>query len=332
MKLSGFTLNRLLVVMRGIVTETLAISFDLFKIMVPILLLVKALELLGATTYLAALISPVMSTLGLPPEMGIVWAGTMLSNIYTGMVLFVSEPSSSLLSVQQITLLGLLMLIAHSMPVELRVAQKIGVSIVVSFIVRVITAYSAAWVYFKGMQYFSPDPRTANILWKPVIEHQTLPAWLISQAGMLVQIVIIIAALVILLRVIRVLKLDRLIHFVLRPILPFLGLTEKAVNVVLVGVTLGLSYGGGMLIQESRQGALGARELFFSVCLLLLCHGLIEDTLLILLLGADIYGILVFRLVFSFVLIAAMVYLLRHKEDDFFKRRLLNRNYRASPS
>jgi len=318
--------------LRSIGSETVRICFDLFKIMIPILLLVKALELLGATDYLATLLSPMMGALGLPAEMGIVWAGTLLSNIYTGMVLFVSEPSASELSVQQVTVLGLLMLIAHSLPVELRVAQKIGVSLILSLVIRMLTAYAAAWLYFWMTRYLSGASEPAVILWNPNIEHehQTLFAWLVSQAGMLLQIVVIVAILVVMLRIIRFLKLDRLIHLVLRPILPLLGLTEKAVNVVLVGMTLGLSYGGGLLIQEGRQGGLSARELFFSVCLLLLCHGLIEDTLLILLLGADIYGILVFRLIFSFALIAIMVYLLQHKESAFFARYLLNRNYQAS--
>ena len=316
--------------LRDVISETFTICFDLFKIMIPILLLVKILELFGMTSYLATIIAPIMSTLGLSPEMGIVWAGTLLSNIYTGMVLFVSEPVAYQLSVQQVTSLGLLMLIAHSFPVELRVAQKIGMPLVSGFMIRLLTAYGAAWLYSHVTQFFSVDTERAHIIWDPLIEHQSISAWLLSQARLLLQIVVIVAALVLMLRFIRVLKLDRLIHFILRPILPALGLTGKAVNVVLVGVTLGLSYGGGLLIQESRQGRLGARELFFSVCLLLLCHGLIEDTLLILLLGADIYGILIFRLVFSFMLIAIMVYLFRHKKDDFFSAYLLNRNYRSS--
>jgi hypothetical protein len=298
--------------------------------MIPILLLVKVLELLGATSYLAAIIAPVMSTLGLPPEMGIVWAGTLLSNIYTGMILFVSEPVANQLSVQQVTSLGLLMLIAHSFPVELRVAQKIGMPLVSGFMIRLLTAYGAAWSYSHITSFFPADTERAHILWDPLIEHQNISAWMLSQARLLLQIMIIIAALVLILRFVRMLKLDRLIHLILRPILPALGLTGKAVNVVLVGVTLGLTYGGGLLIQESRQGGLGARELYFSVCLLLLCHGLIEDTLLILLLGADIYGILIFRLAFSFILIAIMVYLFRHKKDDFFSAHQLNKNYRSS--
>lgn len=313
-------------------SEIVTISLGLFKIMVPVLLLVKLIEILGGTTYLAMLISPMMSSLGLPPEMGIVWAGTMLSNIYTGMVLFVSEPAAAQLSVAQVTLLGILMLVAHSMPIELSVARKIGVPLVFSLVFRLVAAWSAAWLYYKGLNLAGYESAPVDILWKPEIVQNGLIGWALTQLRLMLQIVLIIAVLVVALRLIRFLKLDRLIHLVLRPVLPLLGLTEKAINVVLVGMTLGLAYGGGMLIQESRRGNMDARELFFSVCLLLLCHGLIEDTLLILLLGADIYGILLFRLAFSFVLIAGMVFVLRHQGNTFFIQHLLNSNYRASES
>lgn len=297
--------------------------------MIPVIVLVKILELLGATHYLAEIISPIMSFVGLPPELGIVWAGTLLSNIYTGMVLFISAPVSADLTVIQVTVLGILMLIAHSLPVELRVAQKIGVSIGVSMFLRVAGAYLAAWIYLSIVRILGVSEIQAQILWNPVIAQQDLWQWAVSQIKLLMQIVIIISALVVLLKLIKALKIDRLIQFIVRPILPLLGLTDKAINITLVGFTLGLTYGAGLLIQESRSGKLGAKELFFTVCLLLICHGLIEDTLLILLLGADIYGVLVFRLIFSIGLIAMLVFALRSKGDQFFSKYLLNRNFQS---
>ena len=314
---------------REILTEIKTISFDLFKLMIPILVLVKVLELLGATSYLANLLSPMMSFVGLPAEMGIVWAGTMLSNIYTGMVLFISEPVSATLTTVQVTLLGILMLFAHSLPVELRVAQKIGLPIWMGLLFRLLIAYIAAWVFYKISYFVGVEDTPAALLWNPHIQPQTLLQWGLSQCKLFLQIILIIAALVMLLRVIRALRIDHLIHAVVRPVLPMLGLTEKAVNIALVGITLGLTYGGGMLIQESRHGKLGARELFFAVSLLLICHSLIEDTLLILLLGADTYGVLVFRVIFSFVVLASMVYLLRFQGEKFFMQYLLNRNYQT---
>ena len=245
----------------GLLAEVWSISRDLFKIMIPILLLVKALELAGFTTYLASLIAPLMAPLGLPAEMGIVWAGTLISNIYTGMVLFVTEPAAAALTGQQVTVLGILMLVAHSLPVELRVAQKIGVSLPLGLVLRLLAAYAAAWLYFQLASRIEPAALPAKTLWEPAIEQQSLLQWFVAQGELLVQIVLIIAALVVLLRLIRVLKLDRVIHFFLRPVLPWLGITPRAVNITLVGMTLGLTYGGGLLIQESRSGNLGTQEL-----------------------------------------------------------------------
>lgn len=305
-------------------------SRDLFKLMIPILLIVKLIEMMGGTDLLAKLIEPVMSSLGLPPEMGIVWAAAMLSNIYTGMVLFISEPLSASLTGSQVTVMGMLMLFAHSLPIELRVAQRIGLPLWLSFSLRTSVAYLGAWIYFQLSQFSFFTMARPKIRWQPGIEQQDLTAWLISNVILLGQIVLIIFVLVVLLRVIRLFQLDRLIHVLLAPVLPLLGLTNKAVNIVLVGMTLGLTYGGGLLIQESKQGLLDVRELFFSVCLLLICHSLIEDTLLVLLLGADIYGVLGLRVLLSLVLIALLVGGLRKRSQAFFTRFLMNRYYQAA--
>jgi len=321
--------NQIAVCLKQVLLETFTISRDLFKLMIPILLIVKLINLMGGTDLLAQLVAPIMSSLGLPPEMGIVWAGAMLSNIYTGMVLFISEPMSAGLTGSQVTIIGILMLFAHSLPVELRVSQRIGVSLWLSFLLRTVVAYLGAWIYFQLSQLPFLSVTRPRIRWQPVIEQQDLTGWLMSNLMLLGQIVLIIGVLVVLLRAIRLLRLDRLIHMLLAPVLPLLGLTNKAVNIVLVGITLGLTYGGGLLIQESKQGLLDVRELFFSVCLLLICHGLIEDTLLILLLGADIYGILGLRVLLSLVVVALLVAVLRGRSQSFFTRFLMNSYYQS---
>lgn len=321
--------KQIVVWLKEVTLETIMISRDLFKLMIPILLIVKLIEMVGGTDLLAQLIEPVMASLGLPPEMGIVWAAAMLSNIYTGMVLFISEPLSASLTGSQVTVMGMLMLFAHSLPVELRVAQRIGLPVYLSFSLRTGVAYLGAWIYFQLSQLSFFSFSRPRIRWQPVIEQQDLAGWLISNVILLSQIVLIIGVLVVLLRAIRLFRLDRLIHALLAPILPLLGLTNKAVNIVLVGITLGLTYGGGLLVQESKRGLLDVRELFFSVCLLLICHGLIEDTLLILLLGADLYGILGLRVLLSLLVIALLVASLRGRSQAFFMRFLMNRHYQT---
>ncbi|MEL4376031.1 hypothetical protein [Brucella cytisi] len=66
-----------------------------------------------------------------------------------------------------------------------------------------------------------------------------------------------------------------------------------------------------------------------------LCHSLIEDTLIVVALGADIYVVLFGRLIFSIVLVAIFARLLRGTGDAFFFRFLyrdtLHGNGRLEP-
>ena len=90
----------------------------------------------------------------------------------------------------------------------------------------------------------------------------------------------------------------------LRPFLRLLGISKDATNLTIIGITLGLSFGGGLLINEAKKGHISARDVFTAIMLLNLLHSLIEDTLLIMLIGADFYTIFWGRLVFSVLVIA----------------------------
>ncbi len=79
--------------------EIYQVSSTLFRIMVPVLLLVKLLEEMGAIYYLSLLLEPLMALVGLPESMGLVWATTLFTNIYGGMIMFFSVAQQETLSV-----------------------------------------------------------------------------------------------------------------------------------------------------------------------------------------------------------------------------------------
>tara|TARA_B100000780_G_C20737736_1_gene293057 strand:+ start:110 stop:373 length:264 start_codon:yes stop_codon:yes gene_type:complete len=87
-----------------------------------------------------------------------------------------------------------------------------------------------------------------------------------------------------------------------------MGIGKEASTITLVGITLGLSFGGGLLIKEAHAGHVSKKDVFTSLVFLGFCHSLIENTLLVILLGAHVSGILWFRLVFAFVFTCAMSY------------------------
>ena len=71
-----------------------------------------------------------------------------------------------------------------------------------------------------------------------------------------------------------------------------------------IGLLLGLTYGGALIIQATKDQDFTPRAKFLALSLLSLSHSLIEDTALMLALGADVWIVLVGRLVFTLALVA----------------------------
>jgi len=71
-------------------------------------------------------------------------------------------------------------------------------------------------------------------------------------------------------------------------------------------VLLGLTYGGALIIDEARKKNFPPRTLFLSLSWLSLSHSLIEDTAIMLALGADIWVVLVGRVILTLLIIAAL--------------------------
>src|SRR5690606_19090168 len=76
--------------------------------------------------------------------------------------------------------------------------------------------------------------------------------------------------------------------------------------VTTVGVLLGLTYGGALIIEEAKKQNFSARTRFLALSWLSLSHSLIEDTLLVLALGANIWVVLVGRVILTLLIVAAL--------------------------
>lgn len=276
----------------------------LIKVMLPAVIIVKLLDSLGASQYLASALSPLMSAMNLPNEMGLVWAAGMMVNVYTAMAVFYEVAQGQVISVAQISVLGLLILLTHAMPIEGSVSKACGVSWRWVIGLRIGSALVFGILLAQFYEATGMLQETATIAWQPEPRQGGLIPWVVEQIKLFVVIFFIIGASISVLRLLRVLGLEKFLHYLLDPLLKLIGVSKKAANVMVVGITLGLSFGAGLLLAESRSGTLGKRDILLSVCFLNLCHALLEDTFLILLLGADLTAILWFRLVIALGLIA----------------------------
>ncbi len=303
--------------------EVVTVSVPLFKLMIPIILLVKVLEEIGAITLLGQWLGPLMALVGLPEEMGLVWAATIATNIYGGMIVLYSVAADNTLTVAQMTALGGLLLMAHGLPIETRIAQLAGMRMRVAIITRMFGAFAFAWLLHIFYDQTQTLQEPAQMMWQPQPIPDGLVYWFLAQAKALVMIQIVIIILLTFLKIMRMLGVEKVIQWMLRPLLKLVGIGKEATTITLVGITLGIAFGGGLLIKEAHAGHVSKKDVFTSLILLGFCHSLIEDTLLVILLGAHLSGVLWFRLVFAFMFTSAMSYWLTKVGPEFQQKHLM---------
>jgi len=300
-------------VLANIVHESSKIFWVLFKVILPVVIIIRALELFGAIPYLAKFLEPLTSFIGIDGSLGLVWMAAILVNIYAGMAAFASLQSIFDYSVAETTILGLIILIAHSLPIEVAIAQKSRVSGLFNLLFRFINAVIAGKILnYIFIKFDLFNEKNQSILEIPEKITSNLD-WLILQSKNFFIIFLIIFLIISTINILKFIGLWQFIINILRIPLSYLGMSEKVANIILIGLTLGISFGGGFLIEESKKNNISKRDILLSLSFLSLCHSIIEDTILILLLGSHISGILFFRLIYTIVIIMFMKYLLDTK-------------------
>ncbi|MBF0481017.1 MAG: hypothetical protein HQK81_08895 [Desulfovibrionaceae bacterium] len=295
----------------GLVRDAAKVSLTLYKILIPVIIGVKICTELNLVPYLAAPLAPAMELLGLPGAMGLAWATAMLSNLYAGMAVFVAVlPQTGALTQAQVTVLGVVMLFAHNLIQEGAVTKRCGAGFWTQNAIRFGGAFACGlilhWIFSAGGFLAAPVP----VLWTPAQDDSGLFAWALGQAKNLGFIFCVITALMALMRTLTALGLSRFMEAALTPFLRLMGIGAKAATITIIGLTLGIGYGGGLIIHEVDQGAIPRRDVFASVTLMSLCHALIEDTILMTLIGSSPWGTLAARLTFSLAATAVLVRLI----------------------
>ncbi len=307
---------------RDVWQRALRTSVELFRILIPISIATKLLKEVGAVEVLARGLEPVMGLVGLPGAMGYAWAMAMLTNLYGGMVAFFGLLSDVPLSQAQVTVLGTMMLFAHGLPVEGQIARRTGVRLWPMLVLRIGGALGCGWALHRAYTWGGWLAHSAEPLWRPPAQAQSWLGWAVGEVRSLGLIFLVLLGVLTLMRVLEALGVTDVLMRLLRPVVRVLGLGRRAAPLTVTGMLLGLTYGGGLLIDEARSGELSPRAIFFSLALLSLCHSVIEDTLLMGVLGAHLSGILWARLAVAVAGVAVLVRVLRPLDERTFVRYL----------
>ncbi|MBR5831497.1 MAG: hypothetical protein IKY79_02650 [Bacteroidales bacterium] len=298
----------------------------LFKILIPISILIKILQETGGINYVSNFFDPLMQLMGLPGEMGIVWASAIFGNLYGGLLAFYSLQATVSLTVAQATILMTALLIAHSFLMEVVVVYKAGLKWIpiVLFRLGMAVVVGIFLNFFYSATNLLQEP-ASQIMTLSAPADQSITAWIINELKNYISIALIILALITVLEILKRIGLIAKLNKLLEPILNFIGMTSKIVPLTIIGLTLGLAYGGALIIDETRATSISKKDIFYSLLLMSLFHSIIEDTMLVASAGGNWSGIVLFRFVFAFITTAILIRITRNwddaKMDKYFTRK-----------
>jgi hypothetical protein len=271
--------------------------------MVPISLAVTLLVYVGVLQYVGDWFKPVFHLMGLPGETVIAFLAGALLNIYSCIAALGSLP----LTDRQVTILAILALIAHNLPVECVIQGKAGTAGWRMLILRLVMGVLAAVALNQILPAATDAARARGGTVGTGDFWTQMTAWCMATAWLAGKVMLIVAGLMILQRLLRVFGVIDLLGRLFAPVLFLLGLPQRCAFLWIVMNTLGLAYGAAVIFEEVSNGQLDVRDAQYLNRSTAICHSLLEDTLLFVAIGASLAWVTLPRL----VLAAAVVWFYR---------------------
>ena len=279
-------------------------SWTLLKVMIPTMVVVQVLKVTGLLGLMAAAGAPLMGLFGLPGESSLVLITGGLVNIYAAIAVAVNIP----LTAKGMTILAIMVLIAHNLIVETAVQSQSGTPAWITLLVRI----SAAIV--GGLIFAWVIPEGDNVIVQAGISAES-GSWdkvLMTNGVSLAKIIIIILGLMVIMDLAREFGLMDRITSALSVPMKFLGMDRRTSVVTAVGILLGLAYGAGLIIDETRRSNIQKDEILATNIFLGINHALIEDTLIFVAVGASLGWILFGRLVIGYIMLRISLPIVLH--------------------
>jgi hypothetical protein len=287
--------------------ETLKSSWQstlvILKLIIPIYIIADILFYYNTLSYIAFLIEPFTSIIGLPPETSLAIISGLFLNVY-GAVAFAAPLE---LGIHQWSILAVFVGIAHSLPVEGVIMKKIGISNLYSYSLRIIAAFIVAYfTYLMPSTWFEAtyiDESFVKVEYDSFIA--LLQGSIIGAINLTIKVIIIITILIFIMDFIKSRK--------------FIVESQKNVSKgfsIGVGVILGITYGAGILIKEVKSGNISKDDIFYIATFLMICHAIIEDTLLFVIFGADFTMVVAIRTIAAIIIAWILLKIFQYTEKQ----------------
>ena len=263
----------------------------------------SVLQHVGVISWLAGYLSPIFSYIGLSGDSAIVF----LTSIFLPLYPTIAVMTTLTITLREATILAVMCLVSHNLPVECSVAHKTGSPFgkIVAF--RIFMSFASAivlnWLMpqsdtpFTFMSMGSAEATSWGMLFTD---------WLSSSLVLIVTIVLIVTALMVLQRVLEEFGWMHRIAHILSPLMRLFGLPSGCSLLWLTGNVVGMAYGAAIMIDEVEQGRLTRDEANLVNHHLGVSHSLLEDTMLFVAMGISFWWIFLTRLALAMVAVWTM--------------------------
>ncbi|MBC5637873.1 nucleoside recognition domain-containing protein [Ornithinibacillus sp. BX22] len=294
------------ILLRGL-KQGLQTTWTLGKVIFPITLIITILQFTPVLPWVIDKISPLMGLVGLSGEAAVpIVLGNVL-NLYAGIAAIISFD----FTVKEVFIMAIMLSFSHNLIIESAVASKVGIKWWIIVGVRIGLALVAAIVInlvWNGggeiAQYGFISKEPTNLTgWTEIGLHGVTTAFIA-----VVQLAIIVIPLMIIMQYLREKGWLTKLSNGFAPITKLLGMEKNTSMTLVAGLTIGLAYGAGLMIQAVKEDGVSKKDMTLALIFLVSCHAVVEDTLIFIPLGIPVWPLLVMRLVTAIVLTMTIAY------------------------
>ncbi|MGP4077326.1 nucleoside recognition domain-containing protein [Halobacillus sp. K22] len=283
----------------------LDLTWSLGKVIFPVTLIVTILQFTPVLSWVMDQLEPLMQWIGLSGEAAVPLVLGNFLNLYAGIAAIISFD----FTVKEVFIMAVMMSFSHNLLIESTVAKRVGVSWWFVAGIRIGLAFLAAifinllWNGGSSAAKYGMTPEKAADPegWNEIIWQGLQTAFM----GIF-QLALIVIPLMVFMQYLREKGwLDRFSEW-LAPATRFLGMERNTSMTLAAGLTIGLAYGAGLMIQAVEEDGVSKKDMYLALIFLVSCHAVVEDTLIFIPLGIPIWPLLAIRLVTAILLTAAV--------------------------
>lgn len=259
----------------------------LLKLTIPVSFVVFLLDFFGILNVIAGWVAPLFKLIGLSGQASIVLITSFFTNIYS----VIAVMTTLGIGHREGIILAVMCLISHAFIVETAIQKKTGSAPWRMVLTRLSASFIAAWM----LNLILPTEAitaSENVVRLAGDFNPALKLWLSDMLVTTLKIVILVNLLLIIQKILNEFGLIKWILMPFTPLLKVMGLPSSTGFLWVVANTLGLGYGGAIMISETEEGKLSREDADLLNHNIAISHSQLEDPLLFVAIGYPL-GILI---------------------------------------